>query len=81
MVAALIGLFGGLIVMAYDEGETDSVLYSWDQGITWKTVKVWEIRVALDQAESTLSIEAIDRWVDDLGGKTTETVKLVVASG
>jgi len=30
------GDHGGLIVMAFDEGPTDHVLYSWDEGLNWK---------------------------------------------
>jgi hypothetical protein len=65
------GDHGALIVMAYDEGETDSVLYSWDQGVTWKSLKISETPLQVENI--IIEPEAISQrfvvygWQEDSG--------------
>ena len=34
-----VGDHGGLIVMASDQKATDTLFYSWDEGLTWESKK------------------------------------------
>lgn len=65
------GDHGGLIVMAYDEGETDTVLYSWDQGESWKELKISESPLQVEniiiEPEATALQFVVYGWQEDSG--------------
>jgi Sortilin, neurotensin receptor 3,/Sortilin, neurotensin receptor 3, C-terminal len=65
------GDHGGLIVMAYDEGETDSVLYTWDQGLNWKKLVISEKPLQVEniiiEPEATSQQFVVYGWQDDSG--------------
>ncbi|GAB5370045.1 hypothetical protein AAMO2058_001458500 [Amorphochlora amoebiformis] len=42
------GDHGGLIVMAFDEGPTDHILYTWDEGRTWNPLKIAEFKFEIE---------------------------------
>jgi len=42
------GDHGGLIVMAFDEGPTDHVLYTWDEGRTWVPLKIADFKFEIE---------------------------------
>jgi hypothetical protein len=42
------GDHGGLIVMAFDEKPVASILYSWNEGVTWESYDISEIPVLVD---------------------------------
>ncbi len=66
------GDHGGLVVMAYDEGSTDSIMYSWDQGVTWQTHKISEIALQVEniiiEPEAISTHFVIYGWQDDSVG-------------
>jgi len=66
------GDHGGLIVMAYDEGSTDSVMYSWDQGISWKTLKISDTPIQVEniiiEPEAVSTHFVVYGWQDDSVG-------------
>jgi len=39
---------GGIILMANDEGEVSEVVYSWNEGLTWETLKFTDTPVLVD---------------------------------
>jgi len=43
-----IGDHGALIVMADDQTETDSILFTWNEGMTWEKLKVSEEPIEVD---------------------------------
>jgi len=63
------GDHGGLVVMAYDEGSTDSILYSWDQGVTWKTLKISDAPIQVEniiiEPEAISEKFVVYGWQDD----------------
>eukprot|EP01006_Ploeotia_vitrea_P035092 TRINITY_DN65833_c8_g1_i1.p1 TRINITY_DN65833_c8_g1~~TRINITY_DN65833_c8_g1_i1.p1 ORF type:complete len:891 (+),score=515.98 TRINITY_DN65833_c8_g1_i1:350-2674(+) len=65
------GDHGGLIVMAYDEGETDTVLYSWDEGITWTPLKISDAPMQVEniiiEPEATSQQFVVYGWQNDNG--------------
>lgn len=65
------GDHGGLIVMAYDEGETDSILYTWDQGLTWRTLKISDSALQVEniiiEPAATSEQFIVYGWQDDSG--------------
>lgn len=65
------GDHGGLIVMAYDEGETDSVQYSWDQGETWTPLKISDVPLQIEniiiEPEATSLQFVVYGWQEDSG--------------
>ena len=65
------GDHGGLIVMAYDEGETDSILYSWDQGVNWKSLKISENPIQVEniiiEPEAVSQKFIVYGWEDNAG--------------
>ncbi len=42
------GDHGGLIVMAFDEGPTDHILYTWDEGKTWNRLVVADFKLEIE---------------------------------
>jgi len=42
------GDHGGLIVMAFDEGPTDHVLYTWDEGRNWNPLKIADFKFEIE---------------------------------
>jgi len=66
------GDHGGLIVMAYDEGSTDSVMYSWDQGVSWKTLKISDTPIQVEniiiEPEAVSQHFVVYGWQDDSVG-------------
>mmetsp|Transcript_41952 Transcript_41952/g.70015 ORF Transcript_41952/g.70015 Transcript_41952/m.70015 type:complete len:856 (+) Transcript_41952:36-2603(+) len=42
------GDHGGLIVMAFDEGPTDHILYTWDEGRTWNPLKISDFKFEIE---------------------------------
>lgn len=42
------GDHGGLIVMAFDEGPTDHVLYTWDEGKSWNSLKISDFKFEIE---------------------------------
>lgn len=43
-----IGEHGGMIVMAKNDRLTDEIEYSWDFGLTWKSIKISKIPVKVN---------------------------------
>ncbi len=42
------GDHGGLMVMAADDRETDSIRYSWDQGLSWETLLISDSKMRIE---------------------------------
>jgi len=65
------GDHGGLIVMAYDEGETNALLYSWDQGVTWRSLRISEQPMQVEniiiEPEATSQSFVVYGWQEDSG--------------
>jgi len=66
------GDHGALIVMAYDEGSTDRLLYSWDQGVSWKELKISDTPIQIEniiiEPEATSERFVVYGWQDDSVG-------------
>jgi len=59
------------LVMAYDEGAIDSVLYSWDQGMTWRLLKIsespFQIENVIIEPEAVSQKFIVYGWEDSSG--------------
>jgi len=65
------GDHGGLLVMANDDVPTDSILYSWNEGVTWTSVKVsdkkFQIENIIIEPSSTAQEFIVYGWQEESG--------------